>query len=393
MRTQSRPAELSRSSEAGAATRAAVTALCFLDGFVFASWVSRIPAIKASLALTDAQLGVALLGVPVGALAAMPLAGRAAGARGSRAVCTVAGLAFCVAVTAPALSSDLPTLAAGLVALGAANGALDIAVNAQGAALERMRDARVLASLHAAFSVGGLAGAGAGGLAASAGIGPAAHLELVALASAAVAIASIRALVPARIELAGAAGEQAVRRAGVPARSGVVALGALAFCCLVGEGAMADWSGVYLAGPAGASAGLAASGYAFFSAAMAASRLAGDTLATRLGARRLVRGGATVGATGLAAALVAGTRGTALAGLLCMGAGLGSVMPLVVSAAARRSADPSRAIASVSTVGYLGFLGGPPMIGLAAQAAGLRIALGLVVLLAAAMIPLARELG
>jgi MFS family permease len=229
------------------------------------------------------------------------------------------------------------------------------------------------------------------------------HLALVALIAGVVAVASIGALVPAsaelaaqprtgeaRAELGGPAGaEPAVDP---PPRSSLVALGALAFCCLVGEGAMADWSGVYLAGPAGASAGLAASGYAFFSAAMAVSRLTGDALATRIGGRRLVRGGAVLAATGLGAALAAGTSAPALAGLICMGAGLGSVMPLVVSAAARVATDPARAIATVSTVGYLGFLSGPPIIGLAAHAAGLRAALGLVALLTAAMLPLAREL-
>jgi MFS family permease len=173
----------------------------------------------------------------------------------------------------------------------------------------------------------------------------------------------------------------------------LVALGAVAFCVLFGEGAMADWSAVYLRDVAGAGPGLAAVGYAAFSLTMAGGRLVGDRLTERLGPARLVRGGGLLAAAGLAAALVSGAPWAAVAGFGFVGAGLSTVFPVALAAAGRLTGrSAGGAIATVASCGYAGFLVGPPLIGFVAHAASLRAGLGLVVGTSAAIALLAGAL-
>ncbi len=346
--------------------RASITGIFFLNGAVFSSWYARLPAIQDDLGLSTGEIGLALVGAPLGLLAAQPLVGAMVARRGSRAV-VAAAPALIAAVVLPALAFDAPSLFVAALAVGALNGALDIAMNAQGIAVERTLGRPLFSSLHAAFSFGALAGASAAAIAAAAAVAPLPHLAAVAGVGALAAVALSRGLVHDR-------GVPGARRLARPSRR-LAALGAIAFCALLAEGAVFDWSGIYLAVETGAVAGLAPLGLAAFSLAMGIGRLAADPLAVRLGADATARTGAVVAGLGLGLALALAEPATAIAGFALMGIGLSVVFPLALRTAGGMSAGGGPELAAVSTLGYTGFLAGPPAIGLLAEAVGLRLAL------------------
>jgi hypothetical protein len=244
---------------------------------------------------------------------------------------------------------------------------------AQSVTLQRFHARPITTGFHAFFSLGGLAGALVGGVVAGADVGPVAHLALVAALLAALAAGAAPALLPATVDAA-PSGPSFAR----PSRA-LLALGTIAFCILVGEGAMADWTAVYLRDVAGTGPGLAAAGYAAFSLTMAGGRLVGDALTVRLGAPRLVRGGGLLAAAGLALAVAVPTSWAAVAGFAGVGAGFAAIFPSVLAAAGRTPGQSAgAAIAAVSTLGYTGFLAGPAAIGLIADATSLRVGLGVV---------------
>jgi HAD superfamily hydrolase (TIGR01509 family) len=357
------------------ASRIALTLVFLADGLLLGTWASRIPAVKAHAGLTTPELGLALFAVSLGALVAMPLAGWLCERIGSRAVTTAALLVGAGALVLTPLATGLATLAAALAAFGAGFGSVNVAANAQGLALERAYGRSILSSFHAAFSAGGLVGAGLGALAAAAGLTPRVHFAVVAVVVAsAAAIAWPRLLPPD-------AGPSARRRILVRPPRILVVLGFAAFFTMLGEGAAADWSALYLSHSLAAGAAVAALGYTAFSLAMAASRTVGDGLNERIGPVALARGGGLLAATGLTVALAVGSTPAALVGFAAMGAGLGVVVPVLFRAAGTTPGVAAGVgVATVSTIGFLGFLAGPPVIGVVAGAVGLRAALVLVVL-------------
>jgi predicted MFS family arabinose efflux permease len=346
-----------------------VAGVFFLNGAVFSGWYARLPAIQERLDLSPEALGIALVGAPVGLLLAQPLVGAVAARRGSRALVAAAPL-YLAAVVLPALAVDAATLLLALLVVGAANGALDIAMNAQGVVVERAAGRRLFNSLHAAFSFGVLAGAGLASAAAAAGVAPLPNLATSAVLGAAGAAALAPGLVPD-------SGDPSGPRLARPSRR-LAALGVIAFCALLAEGAVFDWSGVYLAGEAGARAGVAPLGLAAFSLCMGIGRLLGDRVAALAGSSATTRAGALLAALGLGLGLAIPTPAAAIAGFALMGIGLSAVFPLTLRASSAEEGAPGPALAAVSTVGYSGFLTGPPAIGLLAGASDLRSALLLV---------------
>ncbi|XXY48124.1 MFS transporter [Sorangium sp. So ce269] len=359
------------------AARIGVGATFFAYGAAFASWIVRIPSVREDLALSPAALGGALFGASAGALVAMPLAGWLVERAGSRTLIRVAPLALGAALVLPALASSLLELTIALVAMGLAGGALNLAVNAQGTAVERAYGRPIFASFHGLYSLGGLAGAALGGALIGRGVPTLAHLAAAGAAIAALAWWATRhALFVVAAPEAGpaAAGSRPGLRALAP-------VGVIAFCVLVGEGAVADWSAVYLRDVVGTSPAAAAAGYAVFSIAMTSGRLVGDRLDAALGPRRLVYLGGLVSALGLGLALAAPSFWTVLIGFAGVGAGSSVVFPIALRAASRGGGPGSdAAMAAVSTAGFLGFLMGPPLIGLTASYVSLRGALVWVVL-------------
>jgi len=366
------------------AARVAVAVVFFLNGFGFSNWVVRIPAVRDHLGLDKGTLGLALLGASVGSLISMPLVGGLAARFGSRPVVGVMAAGFCVVLALPGFAGGAAALALSLVVVGVFMGGLDVSMNTQAVAVERGYGRPIMSSFHAMFSLGGLAGSVVGGVAASAGVGVSEHLLGIGASMAVVVALAYRRLLPARTD-ASATGPAFAR----PTRA-LAGLGMIAFCVLLGEGAMADWSAVYLRGTLGTDAGFAALGYAAFSVAMAAGRFAGDRLLFRFGPRTVVRVGGLLAAVGFGCGLLLGEPVAALAGFACAGAGFATVFPAALSAAGRTGAMPSGpAVAAVSTSGYLGFLVGPPTIGFAADHVGLGMALYLIVALSAAVAVLA----
>lgn len=365
--------------------RAAVVAYFVLAGLAFSAWAVRIPDVKAALRLDDATLGLALLGAATGSVVAMTASGWTIARFGSHRVTTTAAVAACAALVLPALAPSAPLLFAALFVFGGAYGALDVAMNAQAAAVEERWGKPIMSSFHGAFSAGALVGSFIAAVIAGRGIAPAAHLLGTGLALALLALAAGRFLVPA-------AGERAASGPTFALPVGPLAsLGALAFGVLLTEGAVADWGAVYLRDVLGATAAVSGLGYTAFSLTMAAGRFAGDGLVARLGPVRVVRGGGVLVALGLGVALLGGSAPLALGGFALVGAGLAATFPVLISAAGRTPGVPTgTAIAAVATAGYTGFLVGPPAIGLVSTAfGGLQAGLAVVALVGVAVALLA----
>ena len=360
---------------------------CFLiHGLVVSTWVSRIAGVKAALHLGDGALGLALLGTAIGSVTAIPLAGALVVRRGSRQIarCTAAG--FCLSLVAIPLAYDTATLFVALLFYGAMAGANDVAINAQAVATEKLLGTPTISRFHAMFSIGGIVGASAGAFIAGGGVPPGAHLAIAAAVFLGFALPATRLLADTRAQAAGGTGG----RAAAPPKGrrlpvALFALSAIGFCIFLSEGAIADWTGVFLHQVLGAGAGLAPVGYAVFSAAMAVFRLSGDAIAVRLGRAATIRCGGAVAAAGLSFALLVHSPYWALAGFAAAGAGFSCIVPLVFAAGGRiPEVSEGAGVATVSGFGYLGFLVGPPAIGFLAELTSLRVGLFLLVLLSAA---------
>ena len=354
--------------------RVAVTALFFLNGATFSSFFARLPAIKADLGASDGELGLALVFATTGLVVAQPLAGLLVVRRGGRAAAVVGSVFYAGGLPLAAAAPSVEVLALVLFVMGLTNGVLDVAINVMGVSVERRAGTRMLASMHAAFSFGAMTGAGCGALAAVAGAAPTVHLAVVA---GVVALATWAAASGLPSETGGARGPAFAR----PTRK-LAALGAAAFCVLLAEGSVTDWSAVFLNDVAGASEGAAAAGLTVFSLTMAVGRLSGDRLTERFGPPRMVRAGGALAAGGLGLTLATAAPLPGMAGLALMGVGLAATFPLIVGAAAAMPGEADApAIALVSGAGYVGLMAGPASIGLLSDAAGLRSALLVVVAL------------
>jgi MFS family permease len=354
----------------------AVATLFFVEGFVAASWFVRIPEVKDRLNLSSGELGISLLSLTVGLIIAMPLVGWLLTRTGSRTVARVAAFLFVIVPVLPVLAVDQATLMLGLVLYGAVAGVLDVAMNVQGSAVEARMRRPVMSSFHGLYSAGGILGSAIGGGLAALGLSPRLHLFLVALL-----LGLLGGVIAGRLLPEGPVSGKRPPAFARPTRL-LAVLGIIAFCALLNEGAMSDWSAVYLRDAIGTGPGLAAAGFSVFSVTMTIGRLTGDRLATRLGAPLLMRIGGLVAALGLGLALVVPNLAISLFGFACVGAGMSFVFPLVISAASRTGQmAPGPAIAAISTAGYVGLMAGPSSIGLTAELSSLRVALGIVVLL------------
>jgi fucose permease len=355
--------------------RISVSVIFFVNGFVVASWVPHIPEVKERLALGDFQLGMALFAMAVGSVLALPVAGWFAGRVGSRAVTRAAGPMLCLLLPAPLVAPSLPILILALLLFGAANGVLDVGMNAQAVQIEDRYPRPILSSLHGLYSAGGLAGASLAALAASSGIPASVQALGLGVILAALSFAATAFLLD---EAAGRADRGAVLA--WPSRA-LIGLGALAFLALMAEGAMGDWAAVFLREYRGVGMDGAATGFAGFSLAMAVGRFSGDWARRKWGGATLLRTGGIAAALGMAIALIAPGIVLSVLGFILFGLGLANMIPVLFGAAGRAAGvTAGLGIAAVATAGYGGLLAGPPLIGLTAELVGLRLALGGIVL-------------
>ncbi|GAA0591683.1 MFS transporter [Actinomadura livida] len=396
--------------------RTAVTLAFTAHGLLAAAWVVRIPQIKEHLGLSEGSMGVALLGAPVGVVLAVRFARRIIADRGSRATTIAAGVAGAASLVPLGLAWNLGALIVSLLLLGASLGLMDVAMNAQGVAVERGYGRPLMSGLHGWYSIGTLVAALIGSAVAYAGVPVPLHLSAAAAALAALTAIGCRGLLdrsadalpepgpyppdepaPGAPPTAGLAPAEPVPDGPGPApvpsfRWLPALLGIIGLCSFVGEGAVADWSAVYLREHLGTGPGFAGLGYAGCAVAMTAGRFAGDRVVARFGPVPALRAGSLAAALGLGAGLAAAHPVAAVAGFTVFGLGIAVVAPITFSAAGNVPGVPAAAgISRVTGIGYLGLLGGPPVIGFVAQGVGLGWALavpvglvGLIVLLAPA---------
>ncbi|MEU5311353.1 MFS transporter [Streptomyces sp. NPDC021562] len=365
--------------------RIALTAFFAMDGFVFAGWVVRIPDIKHQTHASVGALGLALLGVSAGAVITMTLTGRLCRRYGSGPVTVVCAVLLCLSVALPPLTHSAAALGAVLLVFGAAYGGLNVAFNSAAVDLVAALRRPIMPTFHAAFSLGGMIGAGLGGLVA-ASLSPTRHLLALTVTGLLVTAVAGRALLRHDIPVPHAedrVGPARVRPDGrtIRTRRMVLVFGLIALCTAYGEGAMADWGALHLRQDLGASAGVAAAGYTCFALAMTVGRASGTTLLERLGRSRTVVFGGGTAAAGMLVGSLAPWVWAALLGFAITGLGLANLFPVAVERAGAL-AGPS-GVATASTLGYGGMLLGPPAIGFVADWTSLPTALTSVAVLAA----------
>ena len=385
-----------------ARARWGVGLIFLVNGAAFASWVSRIPALRAGMALGDGALGSVLFAMSCGVLLSFPLAGKGAQLLGARQLALLAGVALLLMLPMPFLIGILPSLVLVMLEVGAALGAMQVAMNVLAVDVQSRVTRPIMSSLHGAWSAGGLVGAGVGSLAAHAGLSPLLHLAGVGVALGAVLLLALVLLagarLPARASAAPARPSMTFRHTSLRSDRALLGLGVICFCAFLAEGALADWSAVWLHEYAQASESRAALGYALFAGAMTTMRLVGDRVLEVFGTVRVLRVLTALGAAALAGALLLARVDGALVAFVLLGLGMATVVPTAFAAAGRRAdalaggaageVSAARAVALLSGFGYTGLLLGPPLIGWLAQATTLTWALGLLVLMVAAIVAL-----
>ena len=347
------------------AERSAVTAVFLSSGFGVGVWAACIPTFKAQLSLSNGRLSLVLLAFAAGAVLAMPLASLLAPKLGVGRLTRLTAAVLAGTLLLPPLAWSLPTLVAAVFAMGAAQGLLDVTMNASASGVERRWGLPIMSSFHAAWSGGGLLGATLGGT--LRGARPA--MVLAGL------VAAILALVVWTKLRDGSLRPTDGPKLVLPGRE-ALPLCLAALLCFLCEGAMVGWSAVYLK-TTGALPDQAAMGYAAFAGAMFLGRLCGDRMVRRFGPSRIVRASATIAGLGLALAVALPSPMLAIGGFFLVGLGLSNVVPSLFSLAGRLNGTAAAGVAMVATAGYAGFLVGPVLIGSVAECAGLRPAMGM----------------
>lgn len=335
----------------------------FVNGAAFGVWATQIPLLQERHGLDPAVLGLVLLVLGGGAVLAMATSGYLIRRFGTAAVLRASGAILLAALPVASVAPGVVTLCAVLVVLGAGAGCMDVSMNAQAAEVERRIGRPCMSSFHGLWSVGGLAGAGVGGLALALLSGPAQAL-LAAIVLGAILFLSQRRLLPHVVPAEGTA-HASLR----PGRFALM-IGALMALTFAAEGAVLDWSSVYMRSELGAASQTAGIGFAAYSAAMAAGRLVGDWIRSHVGAAAIVRAGAALASGGLLLGPLTGTPWLAVLGFGIAGLGLSNLVPVLFSAAGS-ARDPDVAIATGATLGYGGLLAAPPLLGLFAHATSL----------------------
>ena len=363
--------------------RTAVSTFFAVMGFISAAWIARIPALTDKLDLDTAQLGTLLLFIAIGSLVAFQFIGRFIERYGSDRTTFLFCLGFVGGLVLLAIAPNAAILAVSLFLYGFAFGATDVAMNAQGVTVEHNLRKPVMGSFHGFFSLGALVGAAVSGVLAQVGIGLEPNLVSFSVLGFVLAFWANQGQFQDEPILPGDEPKTKSPRFSLPPRV-LWPIGVIAFCGAVGEGAMADWAALYVHDELGGSEGVAAFAFTAFSTTMLIGRFATDRIVAKLGPANVVRAGAIVAAIGLAGGLILNSTESAVIGFSVMGIGLAFVIPVVYSAAGSTPGIPSgRGVAAVATIGYTGFLAGPPLLGILARVTSIQQSLFVVVVLIA----------
>lgn len=348
----------------------------FLVGLVQGAWAPLVPFARVRLGINDSELGLLLLCLGLGSMIAMPVTGALTSRFGCRRAIVPAGLLFILTLPALAYLGTWTGMAIALAVFGATIGTVDVAMNLQAVVVEREARRPMMSGFHALFSFGGIVGAaGASGMLAAGIHDP----VVVAVVIGALALACLAAASSGLLSFGDASAEH--HPLFVLPRGIVLLIGALAFLAFLAEGAVLDWSAVFLRTARAADISLAGLGYAVFAVTMTVGRFAGDRIRTALGEVRVLIGGGLLSAAGFLVVTLVPSAPAGLAGFLLVGAGASNIVPVLFSATGRARSMPSGlAVASVTTLGYVGILAGPAIIGFVAQWISLQAAFGLLAL-------------
>jgi MFS family permease len=358
-------------------SRIAVKAIFFLNGFAHANYMARLPRIQEHFQIDNSFLGLTLLASSVGALFAMPFTGWLIIRNGSRKITLVAVLVYCCLLPFIPLMPSIFGLLFLFLLLGVSAGMLDVSMNAQAVMVEQQLNKPIMTSFHALFSVGMMLGALSGSFFAKLGVSLLQHFTIITFLCLIPIFLSLNHLVNDKPK-AKKTSEPLFR---LP-NTTMVSIGLIAFCCMLGEGAIADWSTNYMESVTKATPALAPIGLSAFALAMTIGRLVGDSTRTKFGDRKLIIVCSVVSTLGLCMALAIVHPFAAIGGFFIVGLGLSVIVPIAYSVAGNsKDLPPGVGLAMVTTVGYSGFLFGPPIIGFLADWRDLRVALSLIVLL------------
>ncbi len=365
--------------------RHSVVSAFFVQGFLFASWTAHIPHVKDHLHLSDGTLGIALLGAPIGSMLAMLAVSRLLPKFGSRRVVRVALVGYCLAGPVVGLSTSLVTFFIAFLLWGVFQGSFDVSMNAQAIAIEGRVGRRLMPGFHGSWSMGSLAGAGVGVL--GVGLGWSLSEQLLILAAPCLFVVGWLSTRMIPDDQAQVDAEPAGKVRWSLLQNAIVVLAAIAFADMFCEGAVADWTAVYLHGTLHTSAVVAGVGYAAYLLIMMIVRLLGNQVMNRFPIYWALPLLAIVGSVGLALGLIINSPASVLIGFMCLGAGLALVVPMVFSACGHiPHVHPGTAVATVSACGWTGFVLGPPLIGGLATLTSLRTALFLLPVLTAVVV-------
>ena len=363
-------------SASPAQARWAVASSFLLMGLLIGAWVPHVPLAKERLDVGPGMFGLALLAIAGGAVLAMPTAGVLINRYGSARMITLTGFLLCAAFFAPVLAPTLLTFALGGALMGMAIGSMDVAMNAHGIAVEKAMKKPIMSMLHGVFSIGAMAGAFLGG-ALLQNFGELPQAAIMAALCLAIQLVAARFFLPGSVDK-GLSGSHFAW----PTKA-TIGLGLLCYLALMIEGSIIDWSAILLRESFAVEAGIAALGFAVYQGGMAIARLSGDWIRLRAGAVRMVAVSALLTAAGTTLALLAPTPLLSILAFFVAGIGLGNVAPVLFAGGGRlEPTAPGRGIAAVTTLGYTGFLSGPPLIGFVAQVTNLTAALFLTVIAA-----------
>lgn len=358
--------------------RIAVQITFFINGFIYANWVSRLPRLQELYQADDGTIGIVLLASSVGAVGAMPFTGWAIIKNGSRRITLFAVLAYCAIVPLIPLMPNIPSLMFLYLFLGVVTGMLDVAMNAQAVMVEKLYKRPIMTSFHALFSIGMALGAWCGALFADLKFELQDHFLIVVIAALLLGLWAVRNFIHDRPD-------PTLKHEGplfrLPSQA-LISIGIITFCCMLGEGAMSNWTVNYMENIAKASESLAPIGLSAFAVAMTVGRIFGDRVRAHMGDKKLIMVGGIVATIGILILLIVATPYATIAGAFLVGLGLSTIVPIAYSIAGNTKDLPSGVgLAMVTTVGYSGFLIGPPLIGFLADWQTLRVALGCVAIL------------
>ncbi|GAB3926258.1 MFS transporter [Mucilaginibacter myungsuensis] len=343
--------------------RMAAGAMFFIVGLCFASWASRIATIQQTLGLSEAALGGVLFALPVGLMLSLPFAGWAVSKIGSRRLLIIAAVTYGIALVGLGSVTSIFGLIVCLICFGFASNTANISVNTQAVAAEQLYERPILASFHGLWSLAGFVGAGIGTFMIDKQIAPQQHFIIILGLMILIVVICSRYLNNDR-----SISDEPIF---VMPDSSLIKLGIIAFCSLMCEGAMFDWSVIYFKKVVSVDGAQMAAGYTGFMLTMASGRFVADKLVHKFGIKRILQISGLLSAIGLMIAVIFPTFYTAIIGFLLVGFGVSSVVPLVYSEAGKsKTMRPSVALAAVSTIGFIGFLIGPPVIGFIAGITG-----------------------